>query len=50
MKNIVWFPVHLKVPVIPGPSGQLAELIVYITSTRVDCIVTKSYWNRDIPG
>ena len=23
-------------PVIPDPSGQLAELIVYITSTRVD--------------
>ena len=22
--------------VIPAPSGQLAELIVYITSTRVD--------------
>ena len=32
----VWFPVHLKGPVIPDPSGQLAELIVYITSTRVD--------------
>ena len=23
-------------PVIPDPSGQLAELIVYITTTRVD--------------
>ena len=23
-------------PEIPDPSGQLAELIVYITSTRVD--------------
>ena len=33
----VWFPpVHLKGPMIPDPSGQLAELIVYITSTRVD--------------
>ena len=32
----VWFPVHLKGPEIPNPSGQLAELIVYITSTRVD--------------
>ena len=32
----VWFPVHLKGDVIPAPSGQLAELIVYITSTRVD--------------
>ena len=32
----VWFPVHLKGAVIPDPSGQLAELIVYITSTRVD--------------
>ena len=32
----VWFPVHLQGPVIPFPSGQLAELIVYITSTRVD--------------
>ena len=31
-----WFPVHLKGPEIPDPSGQLAELIVYITSTRVD--------------
>ena len=30
------FPVYLKGPVIPDPSGQLAELIVYITSTRVD--------------
>ena len=34
--NYVWFPVHLKGPMIPDPSGQLAELIVYITSTRVD--------------
>ena len=32
----VWFPVHLKGPVIRDPNGQLAELIVYITSTRVD--------------
>ena len=32
----VWFPVHLYGHVIPDPSGQLAELIVYITSTRVD--------------
>ena len=32
----VWFPVHLKGPMIPDPSGQLAALIVYITSTRVD--------------
>ena len=32
----VWFPVHLKGPMIPDPSGHLAELIVYITSTRVD--------------
>ena len=32
----VWFPVNLKGAVIPDPSGQLAELIVYITSTRVD--------------
>ena len=32
----VWFPVHLKGPMIPNPSGQLAELIVKITSTRVD--------------
>ena len=32
----VWFPVHLKGPVIPDPSSQLAELIVYITSTRID--------------
>ena len=32
----VWFPVHLKGPDIPDPSGQLAELIVYITSTKVD--------------
>ena len=32
----VWFPVHLKGPVIPDPSGRLAELIVQITSTRVD--------------
>ena len=31
----VCFPVHLLGPVIPDPSGQLAELIVYITSTRV---------------
>ena len=32
----VWISVHLKGPEIPDPSGQLAELIVYITSTRVD--------------
>ena len=32
----VWFPVHLKGPMIPDPSGQLAELIIQITSTRVD--------------
>ena len=32
----VWFRVHLKGPMIPDPSGQLAELIVSITSTRVD--------------
>ena len=32
----VWFPVRLKGPEIPDPSDQLAELIVYITSTRVD--------------
>ena len=32
----VWFPVHLKDPVIPDPSGQLVRLIAYITSTRVD--------------
>ena len=32
----VWFPVHLYGPVIPNPSGQLAELIVYITSSRAD--------------
>ena len=32
----VWFPIHLKGPMIPDPSGQLAELIVQITSTRVD--------------
>ena len=31
----VWFPIHLKGPMIPDPSGQLAELIVYITSIRV---------------
>ena len=31
----VWFPVHLNGPKIPASSGQLAELIVYITSTRV---------------
>ena len=32
----VWLPVHLYGPVIPDPGGQLAELIVYITSTKVD--------------
>ena len=32
----VWFSVHLRGPMIPDPSGELAELIVYITSTRVD--------------
>ena len=32
----VWFPIHLKGPMIPDPSGQLAELIVHITSTKVD--------------
>ena len=28
--NMVWFPSHLYIGVIPNPSGQLAELIVYI--------------------
>ena len=32
----VWFPSHLKDQMIPDPSGQLAELIVLIISTRVD--------------
>ena len=32
----VWFPVHLKGRMIPNPGGQLAELIVWIISTRVD--------------
>ena len=27
---------YLKGPMIPDPSGQLAEQTVYITSTRVD--------------
>ena len=26
----VWFPGHLKGPLIPNSDGQLAELIVYI--------------------
>ena len=34
--NMCGFQIHLKGPMIPDPSGQLAELIVYITSTRVD--------------
>ena len=46
----VWFPVHLKGPMIPDPSGQLAELIVYITSTRVDLyshqILLESHLNQ----
>ena len=44
----VWFPVHLWGPEIPDPSGQLAELIVYITTTRVDLyshqILLNSAW------
>ena len=32
----VWLPVLQKGPVIQNPSGQLAELIVFITSTIVD--------------
>ena len=32
----VSFAVHVQDPVTQDPSGQLAELIVYITSTRVD--------------
>ena len=32
----VWFLVYLWGPVIPDPSGQLAEPIVNVTSTRVD--------------
>ena len=35
----VWFPVHLYGHVIPDPSGQLAKLIVHITSTRVDLYI-----------
>ena len=47
----VWFPVHLKGPVIPDPSGQLAELIVYITSTRVDLYshqILLTVWPHDL--
>ena len=47
----VWFPIHLKGPMIPDPSGQLAKLIVYINSTRVDLychqillIIIGPYW------
>ena len=32
----VWFTVHLEGHEIPDTSGQLAELIVYISSTTVD--------------
>ena len=32
----LWLPVLQTGPVIPDPSGQLAELIVYITFTIVD--------------
>ena len=28
----VWFPVHLHGPVIPDPSGQLAELFISLPS------------------
>ena len=35
---------HLKGPVIPYPSGQLAELIAYITSTRVNLYSHQTYY------
>ena len=46
----VWFPVYLLGPVIPDPSGQLAELIIFITSTRVDLyshqiLLARLTWN-----
>ena len=46
--------VHLKGLVIPDSSGQLAELIIYITSTKVDLYghqilllenISESSWN-----
>ena len=52
-RKYVWFPVHLKGPMIPDPSGQLAELIVWITSTRVDLyshqILLRLYANHYSP-
>ena len=30
----VWFPVHLKGPMIPDPSGQLKVLIYYFHQSR----------------
>ena len=44
----VWFPVHFKGPMIPDPSGQLAELIVLITSTRVDLYSHQILLTEDI--
>ena len=44
----VWFPIHLKGPMIPDPSGQLAELIVYITSTRVDLYSHQILLNKNV--
>ena len=36
----MWFPVHLKGPMIPDPSGQLAELIVIPPATKLRGV----YW------
>ena len=49
----VWFPVHLKGdkgPEIPDTSGQLAELIVYITSTRGDLYSCQVPFTNLIPN
>ena len=43
----MWLPVHLKDHVIPDPSGQLAKLIVYITSTRVDLYIHQNPIHRE---
>ena len=45
-------PVHLWGHVIPDSSGQLAEITVYITSTRVDLyshqmLLVDQIWNHE---
>ena len=43
-KTYMWLLEHLYVGLIPNPSSQLAELIVYIIPQELICMDTRSYY------